>query len=109
MVTYPNKGPITLGSKTNGENFYTKLVFTNTTYNTDADIIIPFTTYSVNFLLEAGGPVEYSFSSFDTHGDMILSLPSRERLFENRAICKVWFRVPSGASSTVRIEAWAIR
>jgi len=71
----------------------------------ECQILIPFSTYTVTFDLESGGPVEYSFNGITLHGDMTSGLPSASLVFENRVISKIWFR----GSGTIRIEAWGIR
>lgn len=98
----PYKAPITLGRD---DNFFVKLVVSAGSYNTDCDVIIPFSTQAVTFQLEEGGPATYSFNGTTDHGDMTLTKPSENLIFENRVISKIWFK----GSGTVRIEAWALR
>jgi hypothetical protein len=100
--------PITYGRDF---NFFKKITVANTTFNTDADIIITFPTQTVTFQLESGGGVQYSFNGNTVHGD--LNAPSGGLIFssnltfQNRVISKIWF-LASG-SSVVRIEAWGTR
>lgn len=98
-------------------NYYKKIAVSNTTFGVPGDgyapdVIIPFTTQSVIFLNEDDTDVvEYSFNGFDVHGELNPTLPSRGLSFDNRVICKIWFRVKSGSSGpvTIRVDAWAIR
>lgn len=71
----------------------------------ECQVLIPFSTYSVSFQLESGGPLEYSFNGINVHGDMTDGYASENLSFLNRVICKIWFR----GTGTVRIEAWGIR
>jgi hypothetical protein len=88
-------------------NYFNKLSvnITDGYFPTNCQILIPFSTYTVTFQLESGGPLEYSFNGITVHGDMTSTLPSNNLVFENRVISKIWFR----GSGTVRIEAWGIR
>jgi hypothetical protein len=98
-------------------NYYKKVTVSNTTFGIvdngySPDVIIPFTTQSVIFLNEDDADVvEYSFNGFDVHGELSPILPSRGLTFDNRVICKIWFRVKSGSAGpiTVRVDAWAVR
>lgn len=101
----PYKAPITLGRD---DNFFTKLSVSASSFNEDCDIVIPFSTQTVTFQLETTGRIEYSFNGTTVHGDMENGKASASLTFENRVICKIWFRLASGAG-TVRIEAWSIR
>jgi hypothetical protein len=98
----PTRAPITYGRD---PNFFVKLVVSNGSYATNCDVIIPFSTQTVTFQLEASGPATYSFNGTTDHGDMTSSKPSADLIFENRVISKIWFK----GSGTVRIEAWAVR
>ena len=99
--------PITFGKD---YNFFQKITVTaGASFNTDADIIIWFPTYTVTFQLESGGPVQYSFNGATTHGDMTAGttglINSNSLVFQNRVISKIWFK----GSGVVRVEAWANR
>lgn len=86
-------------------NYFKKLIITNANYNTNCDILIPFSTYTVTFQLEAGSNIVYSFNGNHDAGDMTLNLPSQNLVFENRVISKIWFK----GNGTCRIESWAGR
>lgn len=89
-------------------NFYRKLTVANSNFNTDADVWITFPTYTVNFSLESTGVVQYSFNGTDIHGEMDSTKSSKDLSFQNRPVCKIWFKLISG-TGTVRIEAWGLR
>ena len=88
-------------------NFFKKYSSSGSSYTTNANVVINMKapTYTVTFQLESGGPVTYSFNGSTDHGDMTISLPSQNLIFENRVISKIWFK----GTGLVRIEAWAIR
>lgn len=96
----PNLGPIVKGFDF---NFFQKVTVTSGTFTSNCDIIIPFSTYTITFQLESGGPVEYSFNGNTLHGDMTSGKASANLVFENRVASKIWFR----GSGLVRVEAWA--
>lgn len=99
-----NRGPITNGRDF---NFFQKIEVTSTTFSNDCDLIIPFPTRGVMFLLESDGVVEYSFNGNTLHGDMDFNAATKGIVFDNRTITKIWFRRVSGtAPLTVRIESW---
>jgi hypothetical protein len=97
-------------------NFFQKLTVTSTTFNADADMVILFPSYTVTFQLESGSgspALQYSFNGNTIHGDMTAPsgglIFSSNLVFENRQICKIWWRAPGGGSPVVRVEAWATR
>lgn len=96
-------GPINYGFD---HNFFQKITVSNGSFNTNADLFIPFVTYTVTFQLESGGPIQYSFNGTTIHGDMTSNKSSATLTFENRVIGKIWFQ---GTTGVVRVEAWAIR
>jgi hypothetical protein len=99
-----NTGKIVLGRD---YNFFQKLNFGGSAdFATECDIIIPFSTYTVTFQLESGGPVSYSFNGNTVHGDMTTGKSSASLTFENRVISKIWFK---GTAGVIRVEAWSIR
>lgn len=83
-------------------NYFKKLTVSGGSFAASSDILIPFSTCTVTFQLESGGPVQYSFNGNTIHGDMTATLPSANLIFENRVISKIWFK----GSGVVRIEAW---
>lgn len=91
-------------------NFFYKQTVASPSFNTNCDVLItiPNPTQTVTFQLESSGKVEYSFNGNTVHGDMDSTQASKTLIFENRVICKIWFRLVSGAG-TVRVEAWGTR
>jgi len=100
--------PITIGYD---YNFFQVIAVSNADFNYLSDLYIPFSTYTVTFQLEIGSStpgspaVQYSFNGNTVHGDMTMTLPSQNLVFENRVISGIWFK----GSGTVRVEAWSIR
>lgn len=94
--------PITIGFD---HNFFEVITVTNGSFNHLSDLYIPFSTYTVTFQLQSGGPVQYSFNGNTVHGDMTLTLPSQSLVFQNRVISGIWFK----GNGVVRVEAWSIR
>ena len=100
-------GPITYGFDS---NYFSKVIVTSDGYwNTNCDIIIPFSTQTVMFLNLGTGVVEFSFNGSQIHGELNSGNPSAGMVWDNRTIAKVWFRVQAGSSApiTVSIMAWA--
>lgn len=54
-----------------------------------------------------GNIVEYSFDGINTHGDLNPSLASAGVVFDNRHQDRIYFRLSSGVSAIIRVEAWA--
>lgn len=95
-------GAITYGFD---HNFFNKITVSNGSFNTNADLFIPFVTYTVSFQLESGSLVQYSFNGSTIHGDLTSGKASASLIFENRVIGKIWFQ----GTGLVRVEAWAVR
>ena len=90
-------------------NFFQNLTVTAAigAFNTNADIIITFPTYTVTFMVTTGATLQYSFNGNTVHGDMsgAAGAPNNILIFQNRVISKIWFR----GTGPVRVEAWATR
>ena len=96
-------------------NFFQKVVVAAATFggeSTDGyqpDLIIPFSTSSVIFTNYGASVVEYSFNGYNIHGELTIYGTNPQRsslLFQNRPVSMVWFRMQSGGSATVAVEAW---
>lgn len=85
------------------KNYFKKLVVSNGVFNANCDVVIPFSAQYVTFQIESGTFVEYSFNGNTLHGDSVTGKASASLTFENRRICKIWFR----GTGTIRIEAWS--
>lgn len=109
-MTTLNKGPINYGKQF---NYFKKLTVTWSTFGSDGyhcDIVIPFSTQGVIFLNEdTSDIVEVSFDGTNIHDELNPAQPSKGVVYDNRDICKVWFRLSSGSSAVVTIRAWGIR
>jgi len=117
MGAYPNDrsndplAPITYGRDF---NFYKKMSVSATAFNTDADMIITFTTQGVQFLNLGSGTanvIEFSFNGNTVHGELDASRVSAGITFDNRVVCKIWFRIQSGSTGPVdvSVNAWSIQ
>lgn len=98
-----------MGPKTQGKdfNFFTKITVTDTSFPTDAQVVIPFAGQSGFSLVNEGATViEYSFNGITLHGDLTPGTPTAAIIFDDRRIPAIWFRASS--SSSVRVEAWAV-
>lgn len=103
-----------IGKRTQGKdfNFFQKINVTSPGFAPSPDLIITFPTQGVVFINENNsGIVEYSFNGNTVHGELDPSLPSKSKVFDNRVISIMWWRVKSGSSGpiTVSIEAWGMR
>lgn len=77
-------------------------------YQTDADIVFNFRgEQSFTLMNEGSSVIEYSYNGTTTHGDMDSTKDSKTLRFDNRRVSRIWFRVKSGSTSSVRVEAWA--
>lgn len=116
-MAFPNdrsndvKAPITWGRQ---KNFFQKTAVSVSTFNTDCDLTITFTTQGVHFVnlgSSSSQVVEYSFNGNDLHGELNPATGSATQniMFNPRIICKVWFRIQSGSTGpvTVSVQAWA--
>lgn len=88
-------------------NFFAKKTFSNTEFQEDSDFDINIIgQFSFSLLNEGDAIIEYSFNGNNLHGDMTPNKPSEGMTFDNRRISAIWVRSPSGASATIRVEAW---
>jgi hypothetical protein len=105
------KAPITWGRQ---QNFFQKTAVSVSTFNTDCDVLIPFTTQGFQFVnlgTTSTQVVEYSFNGNDLHGELNPATGSATQsiMFNPRVACKIWFRIQSGSTGpvTVSVQAWA--
>jgi hypothetical protein len=68
-----------------------------------------FTSQGISLLNEAssGTVVEYSFNGTDLCGDLDPSEATTGLIFDNRGRDRVFLRLKSGTSASVRVETWA--
>lgn len=99
-------GPITQGFDF---NFFKKVTIINATFNSQADVVFNIKYLSSFTLMDetSSTVVEYSFNGTTLHGEMDSSKDSKTLLFDNRRVTGIWFRMKSGASAVIRVEAWA--
>jgi hypothetical protein len=93
-------------------NFFKKLEISATDFQDDQDAFITFANYGLILTNEDPGTevVEYSFNGETVHGELIPgnNSPTRQMVFLNRQISRIWFRVKDGSMGPiiVRIDAW---
>lgn len=76
------------------------------------DLLIPFSTYGLMMTNESTATVvEYSFNGVDIHGilDGTAGSTTKSVTFLNRVVCLIWFRLRSGGTANVTVNAWGIR
>lgn len=112
---FPGIGYITQGRD---YNFFEKVAVSASTFGGGSvdgyqpDLIITFSTQTIIFTNYGSAIVEYSFNGQTVHGELTVfgTNPQRSSLtFENRTGSLIWFRMQSGGSATVAVEAWGIR
>jgi hypothetical protein len=95
-------------------NFFEKLDVNWSTFGGNSvdgyqpDMIVSFTTSNAIFINEGSGIVEYSFNGTTVHGELDSSKITASLTFNNRKICKIWFRLKTGSSGPIKIsvQAW---
>lgn len=98
-------GAITYGFD---HNFFQKVSVTATSFNSNADLFIPFVTQGVMLLNLGSGVVEISLNGQTVHMELNSANASAGLTFDNRVVSKMWFRVQSGSSGpiVVSVNAW---
>ncbi len=100
-------------------NYFKLVSVSNTTfgsptdgYTPDVNIWFPTQMLSlINYGLNSSESIEYSFSGFSTHGELVPGTPSTALVFDNRPVSKIWFKIKQGSNGPVdiRVEAFGIR
>jgi|SRR3990167_6921358 len=89
-------------------NHFSKITITGTGFPTDAQVVFNFRgEQTFSFVNEGVSVIEYSFNGNTLHGDLTPATPTAAIFFDNRRVSRIWFRVPSGVASVIRVEAWA--
>jgi hypothetical protein len=98
-------GAITYGFD---HNFFQKVSVTATSFNSNADLFIPFVTQGVMLLNLGSGVVEVSLNGNTVHMELNSTNASAGLTFDNRVVGKMWFRVQSGSSGpiVISVSAW---
>lgn len=90
-------------------NFFQKITVSNSTFNSTADILIPFTTQGFIILNEdSANIIQVSFNGNTVH-DELNPVISRGFTYDNRVVSKIWLKVSVGPSAVVSIRAWSPR
>jgi len=53
--------------------------------------------------IESGGPIQYSFTGVNVHGELIAATDRSQLVFRRRPATGIWFK----GTGVVTIEAWA--
>lgn len=96
-------------AKTQGHdfNYFQRLSISNTTFSSSPDITIPFRGVPSIFLVNEGSnTIQYSFNGLTVHGDLVPGTLSSALAFNGRGQSLIWFKLPSGAASTIRVETF---
>lgn len=86
-------------------NYFEVVTVDGYAFPAEPQAIFGFNSQGFAFLNRGSATVEYSFDGATTHGDLNPADASKDRVFDTRTECKVWFRT-TGAPSPVRVEAW---
>lgn len=98
--------PTTIGTN---KNHFQKITVNSSSFPTIAQTIIRFRgPRHIHLSIESGDPVEYSFNGNHVAGDLNTAEPSAQRDLGVRGEGRIWFRLASGSSGVVRVEAWAV-
>lgn len=100
-------------------NYFKLVSVTNTTFGVSSDGYNPDVfawamnqgLSLINYGSGATNTVEYSFSGYNVHGELVPETPSASLVFDNRPVSKIWFRLKQGSSGpvSVRVEIWPLR
>ena len=87
-------------------NFFDVVTVDGYSFPETPQVNFKFLSQGFSFLNRGAGVIQYSFDGSTLHGDLNPSDASIGITCDARIESKVWFRVV-GASSDVRVEAWA--
>jgi len=97
--------PILLGKDF---NYFAKVTPADVAFPEDSQVEFNFRgQQNFSMVNEGANVVEYSFNGNTLHGDLTPGTPTAAIFFDNRRIPGIWFRVPAGLATTIRVEAWA--
>lgn len=84
-------------------NFFSRVSVSSASFPSTANINLSGNT-SFSLINEGTGTIEYSFDGSTIHGDLVATTPSAAMTFTDRGFSLIWFRLKSGATSTIRVE-----
>ncbi len=84
-------------------NFFTRVTVSGASFPSTADVNLSGNT-SFSLINEGTGTIEYSFDGSTLHGDLVATTPSAAMTFTDRGFSLIWFRLKSGATSSIRVE-----
>lgn len=101
-----NLGPITNGRDF---NFFKKVPVSRSLFSSDCDALITFTSENISLFNEGTGVIQFSFNGNTIHGELNPNTGTSNLTITNsNSISKIWFKLFSGPSSNVRIQANAV-
>lgn len=84
-------------------NFFTRVSVSGASFSSTPDVNLSGNT-SFSLINEGTGTIEYSFDGSTLHGDLVATTPSAAMTFTDRGFSLIWFRLKSGATSSIRVE-----
>ena len=89
-------------------NYFNRISVSAATFAVAPDVLLSFKgTPSISLINEVTGIIQYSFNGSDIDGDMVPGTPSAQMVFNRRGYSQIWFKLASGATSNIRVEATA--
>ena len=85
-------------------NFFQRVAISSASFAASPNVNLTGNS-SFSLVNEGSGIVEYSFDGTNLHGDLVPNTPSSALGFNNRGFNLIWFRLKSGATSNIRVEA----
>lgn len=86
-------------------NYFQNVTVSDTDYPTNPDANFGFHSKGFSLTNQGSATITYSFDGTNDHGNLASSGVTIDRVFQDRMVNKIWFKVASGSHS-VRIEAW---
>jgi len=86
-------------------NYFNVITVDGYAFPDDPQAVFDLNSQGFMFLNRGPYVIEYSFDGDTLHGDLDPTDASKDRVFNSRCECKVWFRAVDGYGP-VRVEAW---
>lgn len=87
-------------------NLFQTIDVTGTNFSTLESIGFNFIPKGLSLINRGFRIIEYSFDGTNVHGDLNPADSSFSITFKNRSESRIWFRVPTGIATSVRVEVW---
>lgn len=86
------------------DKFFDEVVVANTSFEVDPTLVFNLRATSMMIVINADGPVEWSFNGRDRHGKVYIF--DKYASFDELDNSQIWLRVPNGNPTSVRVWAW---